>query len=423
MNINNRELFIERAKSYFKENAKDFIKLINDKATAGFFINEKKADMQTILEMIDFKYEPFKLNPKSFKCDVASISKSKAYELGLIYPQDNESSMPATLFDPTKIKLALDLCAAPGGKSINALNRLNDDVLFISNEISKKRASILSNNIERMGFDNCLITSLKPSLLTNKFKGLFDLVILDAPCSGEGMIRKYPEILDTYSLANINNCAKIQSSLLEEAYLLLNEGGQLLYSTCTFALEEDELQVANFLGKHKDMKLINNYQKLSFLDGCEGQFMALFIKDGILNHKKYRLKKATKNRIVESFIENNINIDHYYLYNHHDNYYLSLIPMLDLDIGIIRSGIYLGELKKRRFEPSYNLYRSNRLLFKYKYDLNDSEYDLFIKGESLNVNLPNNYYQVTYKNFPLGYGKVTNNELKNKYPKGLRRVV
>ena len=423
MNTKNRELFIERAKLYFKDRADEFIKLIDDKPTSGFFLNEKKADRETILSLVDFDYSPFELNPKSFKSNEESIGKSKAYELGLIYPQDNESSMPSTLFDPTNIKTAIDLCAAPGGKSINTLNKLNDDVLFISNDVSNKRASILSNNLERMGFENCLITNLKPEYLADKFEGLFDLVILDAPCSGEGMIRKYPEILDTYSTANILSIAEVQKNLLDAAYKLLNEGGQLVYSTCTFAFEEDEDQVNNFLNKYKDMKLVGDCKKLSFLDGCEGQFMALLKKDGTLVNKKYKPKKTVNNKTVASFIKDNIDIDEYYLYSHDNNYYLSLMPMPDLDRGIVRTGIYLGEVKKYRFEPAYNLYRSNKLKFKYKYDLNDDEYNKFIKGESLQVNLSNHYYQVTYKGFPLAYGKCSNNELKNKYPKGLRRVV
>lgn len=423
MNIKNKDLFIERSKQYFKDDFDEFIKLIDEKPTSGFFLNEKKADAATILSMVDFDYEPFLLNSKSFKTKNEAIGKSKAYELGLVYPQDNESSLPAFLFDNQKVHLAIDLCAAPGGKTINAINRLSSDVMFISNDISNKRASILSNNLERMGFDNCLITNLKPSYLAEKYQEMFDLVILDAPCSGEGMIRKYPEILDTYSLANIKALADTQSSLLEDAYKLLNRGGQLVYSTCTFALEEDEDQVKSFLDKHEDMKLVGDFKKVSFLDGCEGQFMALFEKQGDLEFKKYKAKKAVKNKVVDSFIKDNIDIEDYYLYSHDNNYYLSLIPMLDINGGIVRSGIYLGELKKDRFEPSYNLYRANRLKFKYQYDLNEMEYDKFVKGESLPVDLANHYYQITYQGFPLAYGKCSNNELKNKYPKGLRRVV
>ncbi len=423
MNIKNKEVFLERAKQYFKTDYDMFVSLIDLKPSSGFFLNEKKANKEIIFEVIDFDFEPFFLNDKSYYSKEESIGKSKAYELGLIYPQDVESSLPISLIEKDDIKLAIDLCAAPGGKSINAVNKLDDNVLLISNDVTYKRASILSSNIERMGFDNCIITSLKPDYLANKYEGLFDLVILDAPCSGEGMIRKYPEILDTYSITNINDLASIQKGLLESAYKLLNEGGQLIYSTCTYAYEEDEWQVDDFLKRHKCMSLIKPYKKMSFLDNTEGQFMALMKKEGSLVHKKYKYKKTVCNKIVDSFIKDNINIDAYYLYNNENNYYMSLMPILNVDNGILRCCIYLGELKKDRFEPSHSLYRTNRLDFKYKYDLSDEEYDKFIKGEELNVNLDNHYYQVTYKNLPLGFGKCSNGQLKNKYPKGLRRMV
>ena len=423
MNLKNKEIFLERAKQYFKDDYDEFVSLIDLKPSSGFFLNEKKADKDKIFELIDFGFETFKLNNKSYYSKEESIGKSKAYELGLIYPQDVESSLPISLIEKDDIYLAIDLCAAPGGKSINAINKLNDDSLLISNDVTYKRASILSSNIERMGFDNCIITSLKPDYLASKYEGLFDLVILDAPCSGEGMIRKYPEILDTYSVANINELASIQKDLLESAYRLLNEGGQLIYSTCTYAYEEDEWQVEDFLNRHKDMSLIKPYKKMSFLDNTEGQFMALMKKEGTLTHKKFKYKKPISNKLVQKFIKDNINIDNYYLYSNENNYYMSLMPILNIDNGILRCCIYLGELKKDRFEPSHSLYRTNRLDFKYKYDLSDEEYLKFISGEELSVNLDNHYYQVTYKDLPLGFGKCSNKQLKNKYPKGLRRMV
>ncbi len=423
MNLKNKEIFLERAKQYFKDDYDEFVSLIDLKPSSGFFLNEKKANKDKIFELIDFGFESFELNNKSYYSKEESIGKSKAYELGLIYPQDVESSLPISLIEKDDIYFAIDLCAAPGGKSINAINKLNDNSLLISNDITYKRASILSSNIERMGFDNCIITSLKPDYLASKYEGLFDLVILDAPCSGEGMIRKYPEILDTYSVTNINELASIQKDLLESAYRLLNEGGQLIYSTCTYAYEEDEWQVEDFLNRHKDMSLVKPYKKMSFLDNTEGQFMALMKKEGTLTHKKLKYKKPINNKLVEKFIKDNINIDNYYLYNNESNYYMSLMPILNIDNGILRCCVYLGELKKDRFEPSHSLYRTNRLDFKYKYDLSDEEYLKFISGEELSVNLDNHYYQVTYKDLPLGFGKCSNKQLKNKYPKGLRRMV
>ncbi len=434
MNTKNKEEFLNRAKLYFEKDYDKFVSLLDNKPSSGFYINEKKTSRTNIFEIIDFDYKKSNINDKSYYCLSDSIGKSKAYELGIIYPQDVESSLPLSFINASNIKTAIDLCAAPGGKSINALCKLADDCMYIANDVSYNRASILSSNLERCGFTNALVTSLKPEYLADKYKNLFDLVILDAPCSGEGMIRKYPEILDTYSLSNIENLANIQKGLLENAYDLLSEGGSLVYSTCTFAFEEDEDQIKDFLKRHSDIELINididnnssklkGTIKLSFLNNTEGQYMAIMKKKGTLSSKKYKEKKTVKNKLVESFIKDNININNYYLYSNQNNYYLSLYPLLDIEYGIVRYGIYLGELKKDRFEPSHNLYRSNILSFKNSYDLSDEEYNKFIRGDELPLNLKDGFYQVTYKELALGYGKCAKGKLKNKYPKGLRRVI
>lgn len=435
MNTKNKELFLKNINDYFGKYADRYIELMNDSVRSAFFLNEKKASRDEIFELIDFKYESSSLTNKSFYYLDNSIGKSKAYELGLIYPQDIESSLPTTFIDTDNIRMAIDLCAAPGGKSINILNRLNNDVLYIANDINYKRALILKNNLERLGLD-AIVTSNKIEYYRDNFKGLFDLVILDVPCSGEGMIRKYPEILDEYSDENIDALAYKQEILLDEAYELLNEGGKLLYSTCTYAYKEDEDQIIKFLNKHQDMKLIelpkldninklNGTIKLSPLNDTEGQFMALLIKDGHPSIKEYKYCKQIKNDLVKKFIKDNLIIDDYYLYNIKDDYYLSLKPLIKIDYNILNYGIYLGQIKNNRFEPAHNLYRSNSLKGKYKYvyELNLKEYDDFISGKELKISGDENYYLLTYKNHSLGFGKLSKGILKNKYPKGLRRVV
>ena len=184
MNTKNKELFLKNINDYFGKYADRYIELMNESVRSAFFLNEKKASRDEIFELIDFKYEGSSLTNKSFYYLDNSIGKSKAYELGLIYPQDIESSLPTTFIDTDNIRMAIDLCAAPGGKSINILNRLNDDVLYIANDINYKRALILKNNLERLGLD-AIVTSNKIEYYRDNFKGLFDLVILDVPCSGE----------------------------------------------------------------------------------------------------------------------------------------------------------------------------------------------------------------------------------------------
>ena len=429
------EVFEKRVKEYFGDKSDLFMSCMKEPCTQAFFINEAKADPETIFSIIDFPYSESKLSKESYYHNHDNIGKSKAYELGLIYPQEIAASLTSKYVDPEGIHLIVDMCAAPGGKSINILNRIKDDVLLISNDVSHNRASILSSNLERLGFDNVIVTNKKCEDLARQLADQADLVILDAPCSGEGMIRKYPEILDTYSIANIESLAKTQSQLLEEAYQMLKQSGQLVYSTCTFAFEEDEDQIASFLEKHNDMKLVSiemdsvsklkGTVKLSFLDHTEGQFFALLKKDGEGSSSHLKEMKTVKDKIVEDFIQENLLLDHYYLYKNNEHYYLSLKPLPDMKGNVLRYGIYLGDLIKKRFEPSHHLYRANSLKGKYRYtyDLDEHQYDDFVSGKEIKANLDDHYYQLTYKGIALGYGKCAKGTIKNKYPKGLRRMI
>ena len=429
------EIFEERINLYFDDQTDEFLSELNKPCTQAFFLNTKKADRDEILSLIDFPYKASEYTDDSFYHENDNIGKTKAYELGLIYPQEIAASLTSKFIDTKDVSLVVDLCAAPGGKTINVLNRLNDDVLCISNDVSHSRALTLSSNLERLGLDNVIVTNKKIEDLSKLLLNKAELVILDAPCSGEGMIRKYPEILETYSVNNILNLASIQSDLLENAYEILKPGGQLIYSTCTFAFEEDEDQISSFLERHKDMKLIDidipsssklkGTVKLTFLNNTEGQFFALLKKDGTKEKTSLPLLKSVKEKTVDAFIKENLNIDEYYLYRVNDRYYMSLRPLPDMKNNVIRYGIYLGDMIKNRFEPSHALYRSNSLKGKYRYvyDLNDKEYDIFISGNQIKTDLKDHYYLVTYQGHSLGFGKYNNGCIKNKYPKGLRRMV
>lgn len=426
--------FEDRTKLYFKDRYSEYLNELSKPCTQGFFLNTLKANKDDILSIIDFNYSKSKLTDCSFYHNCDNIGKTKAYELGLIYPQEIAASLSSTFIDTNNIKTLVDLCAAPGGKTINVLNKLDKDVLAISNDYNHQRSTILSSNLERLGIDNVIVTNKKVNDLADQLENFADLVILDAPCSGEGMIRKYPEILDDWNIKSINDLSKLQSELLEDAYRILKGNGQLLYSTCTYAFEEDENQINDFLAKHSDMHLIKIGEphsstlegtiKLSPLDNTEGQFLCLMVKVSNSESSCTKQLKSIKEKIVDVFIKENLDIDNYYLYKHNEHYYMSLIPLIDLKNNVMRYGIYVGDIVNKRFEPSHTLYRSNTLRdkFKYVYDLNDEEYDKYITGNEIRIEKDNNYYLVTYKGYSLGYGKCSNGQLKNKYPKGLRRA-
>lgn len=427
------DLYKQRVIEYFKEDANKYLELLNEPCTQGFFLNTAKASKDIILDIIDFPFKVSSLTNYSFYHSIDYIGKTKAYELGLIYPQEIAASIPSTKINADGVKLVVDLCSAPGGKTINVLNKLSSNALCICNDVSYKRALTLSSNLERLGLDNVVITSKDTNVLSKQLENCANLVILDAPCSGEGMIRKYPEILEEYSLNNINNLADIQKGLLEDAYRILKGDGQLLYSTCTYSFEEDEQQIINFLSKHDDMELVDLGEgyastlkgtiKLSPLTNTEGQFICLMHKKGD-THSSLKPLKNVKEKIVDDFIRNNLKINDYYLYKYDNRYYMSLLPLPDLKNNVVRFGIYVGDIVNKRFEPNHSFYRSNSLIGKYMhaYDLSDEEYNKYISGYELNTNLDNHYYLVTYKGLSLGFGKCSNKQLKNKYPKGLRRT-
>ena len=430
-----KELFYQRCRDYFPDDYIKFIELLKQPCTQGFFLNTRKASREKILSLIDFPYSASNLSEESFYHECDNIGKTKAYELGLIYPQEIAASLSTRYIDQNDIHLIVDMCSAPGGKTINVLNRIDNNCICICNDVSHNRALILSSNLERLGLDNVVVTNKKCDQLAEQLNNKADLVILDAPCSGEGMIRKYPEILDDYSLNNIVNLAQIQRDLLENAYDMVKEGGTLIYSTCTYAFEEDELQIKSFLEKHDDMKLIpvelkssstlSGTVKLSPLNNTEGQFFAIMRKTGSDQNTNTKYLKTAKEKIVEDFIKQNFDFDNYYLYKYKDHFYLSLIPLPDLGNNVIKYGIYLGDIVNKRFEPNHNLYRANSLIghYRYTYELNDEQYDMFISGNEIKADLSNNYYLITYKGLSLGFGKCSNNTIKNKYPKGLRRMI
>lgn len=428
------DLLLDRFKEYFDKNYEKLASLLNDNPTKGLFLNTLKANKEEILKLIDFKITPSDFNSLAYYHNNEHIGKSKAYELGLIYPQGIESSYSSTFLNMENVNLIVDMCAAPGGKSINVINHY-PNALCICNDIEYLRAKEMVKNFERLGLTNCVITSKSSKELVKDLKGNVDLVILDAPCSGEGIIRKYKDIIDEYSLKNINELSLIQKDLLEDAYALCNCDAYILYSTCTYAFEEDEKQINDFLSKHQDSKLIQlsskyNYSKmmgtikLCPLNNTEGQFIALIKVNKTCENLRLKYLKPIKNIIVDKFIKDNLLIDDYYLYKKNDSFYLSLNPLIDLKDNVIRYGIYLGDMKKDRFEPAHSLYRSIYLKnsFRYVYELCDEEYDLFVKGYEIKKSLDNHYYLLTYKNNSVGFGKVSSGVIKNKYPKGLRRL-
>ena len=369
--------------------------------------------------------------------------KSSEHVTGLIYSQEPAAQMVAQAAHPHEGMRVLDLAAAPGGKSTHLLSYLNNTGLLVSNEINNKRSKILVENIERFGARNVLVTNESAERLAKVFSSFFDLIVLDAPCSGEGMFRKQPDAMDYWSLDYPAQCATLQREILEDAVKMLANGGELVYSTCTWAPEENE-EIVDWLLDEFPLELVDLPKINGMTPGIdypetarmyphrfkgEGQFVAKFRFVG--EHKLPKLKPARSNltadqrSLWQTFQNEHLKVElKGDLQTFGDQLYLLPLGLPDLSkIKIARNGLHLGTFKKKRFEPSFALGLALQPSeVKNKLELSQQDFEVYVGGETLQIkeSLPNGWYQLLIHGNGLGFAKLANQTLKNYFPKGLR---
>ena len=347
---------------------------------------------------------------------------------------------PVTLLSVKPGDKVLDLCAAPGGKSTQIASYLKGEGFIVSNEIIPSRTKILSQNIERMGITNAIVLNENPTKLNHTFAGYFDKILVDAPCSGEGMFRKNDEALKEWSVENVNMCAARQDEILDCAADMLKSGGTMVYSTCTFSREEDEDCMTRFMARHPDYEMISAGKLFPHRVRGEGHFMAALKKTGSSRAEGYsmtgRIKASLLNReqisALDDFTGSVIKDGKSYpgsfgdrLVLFGDNLYL--VPDDCFGLGglkILRAGLQLGSFIKGRFEPAHAWAMALKLgqaanVVNITYD----EAKSFIAGMTLNMEGKKGWYLVCYSGISLGWGKLSGGILKNHYPRGLRRAL
>lgn len=438
--------FLDRMKNLVPD-YEGFVESYSQQPVKSFFINTNKISEQDFLSQCDWSIKQYAEGWKL--CEDIKVGKTPEHHAGMIYMQELSAMMPVTFLPLNEDDWVLDLCAAPGGKSIQVANKIPKGVL-VSNEIVKSRANILKSNIERMGFSNVIVSNNEPKLLEKCFGGVFDAVVVDAPCSGEGMFRKEEDAILNWSQANIDACAVRQSAILETANKLLKQNGYLLYSTCTFSMEEDEMVVADFCSKHNYEVIPLSYTgavncvKLDGFDtdNClrfyshkfdgEGQFVALLKKlestTKFINGQQYfkpLQRFPTEFKTFKTFCEQYLNDCDYIvnntIYNNNTIYYVANKQIAESGLNLINCGVVVGEIVKNRFEPNHNFVSCFGNQFKQVLDVDLQDANKFIKGETLSCSL-DGYVAVRFKSVVLGFGKVSSGVLKNHYPKGLRNV-
>lgn len=397
--------------------------------------------------------EPVDWCPFGYYYEDHEPGKSVLHDLGAYYIQEASAMLPVTLLDINDSgQKVLDLCAAPGGKTTQIADLMNERGLLVANEIIPSRAAILSENIERMGVTNALVINEEPDALTTRFMGYFDRILVDAPCSGEGMFRKHPEATQQWSLDNVKMCAKRQDMILDYAADMLNDGGLIVYSTCTFSSEEDEGSIERFLSRHPDFAVEKMHRIFPHTHKGEGHFAAVLTKitgaetadcnynsaSKTKNAEPLRFSKIPRERInlLNDFIESTLSPECKYrqqitddpghLLPFGESIYLAPEIMPDIrGLKVLRAGLRLGSFKKMRFEPDHALSHALRYedaLCAVNLDANSEEAKKYITGLTLSCDASvKGWCLVCVEHLGLGWGKASGGVIKNHYPRGLRR--
>ena len=398
------------------------------------------------------------------------------HEMGLYYIQEPSAMSAAALLAPKPGMRVLDLCAAPGGKSTQLATYLGDSGLLVSNEINTQRSRILSQNIERMGIKNAIVTNEDSFVLASHFPGFFNAIQVDAPCSGEGMFRKLPEAIEQWSMENVAICAARQKEILDNAAVMLKPGGVIVYSTCTFSKEENEDVIEYFLERHPDFTLEEMERFWPHKVDGEGHFVAKLVRRGSVNElgadydlcedscnkvedtglkadRKTKKNKNSKNRknetkpaltkenmkLLTEFLDETISEDMAaWIKNSRLVMFgeqLYRLPDMEVDIKglkVQRAGLHIGEFKKQRFEPSHSLalaLKLNDAKNVVKLTCDNPQTIGFFNGQSVilsdeqAVECKKGWALVCVDGYTAGWGKVNGTQVKNHYPKGLRNKI
>lgn len=449
--MNLPEKYLEKAKLMLKDGFEDYIKSFSQPPLKGMRINTLKCDINTLKSNFNFLQNPSKFceNLYVLPTDTPKLGNHPFHHAGAFYLTEPSASAAVTALKVSPNDMVLDLCAAPGGKTVQIAANLSDNGLLVSNEYVTSRTSALVSNVERCGIKNCIVTSSHPDLLCERFENFFDKILVDAPCSGEGMMRKEAAAIENWSQENVNECHIRQLKILNSADKALKCGGYLLYSTCTFSYEENEQTIAKFLEEHTNYVLCEipkfgqdgykefapNTENIEFTQhifpshGGEGHFVALLKKiDGEDKATINTFETDDKNKQIKIFKEFFAQIFTDELKGEiisvGDRIYITP-KIFDLKgINVIRSGVFAGQFQKNRFVPSHALFAASYNAKQYiNFKPDDILLEKFLHGEEIPCDEAfSGFVAVKVCNIPLSFGKASGGRLKNHYPKGLRKL-
>jgi len=444
-----------------------FVASYREGRTHGLRVNTLKITPMELTRRLGLAPDPVPWCPEGFYCDeTAQPGKHPYHAAGLYYLQEPSAMAAATLLDPQPGERVLDLCAAPGGKTTHLAQRMGDRGLLVANEIHPARVKALVVNLERFGVKNALVLNESPDRLAARFAGYFDRILVDAPCSGEGMFRKDPDTIREWDEGQLEPHARRQLAILRSAAAMLRPGGRLVYSTCTFAPEENERVIARFLDEHPSFDLVAPPPAPHFAPGRpewadgresltravrlwphrvrgEGHFLALLEKradaDAQLSaahaaqgQRRTRMRPAGavaeavslfrrfESEALTRTVEGDFALVGAFLYRLPDGH--GDLPDLG-GLRIVRFGWPLGAVKKDRFEPGHVLalgLPGDAFRRRADFAADDPAVRAYLRGEVLPRAGEAGWTVVTVDGYPLGWGKQVGGQLKNHYPKGWR---
>lgn len=423
------EQFIQRMKKQLPQNEWEaFFSCYEKSPLKGVRLNVLKGDRYALKEKISFLTKPVPWEENGYYSSEEKPGASVWHAAGLFYSQEPSAMSAAPLLEVKKGETVLDLCSAPGGKGTQLAAAMQGEGLLVLNEPVLSRAKILSQNVERLGVKNAVVLNELPEKLSERLVGCFDKILVDAPCSGEGMFKKNAEeALEEWSEENVALCAKRQKTILSHAVKMLKKGGRLVYSTCTFSEEEDEGQIRRFLSEYPDMRLLKEEKFYPHKIEGEGHYVALLEKtDGEENALK--IKKPTVSKEAEKAyreFEKKFFKTPFATRLHEANGVLYQLPDGVFDwqgLHALRVGVRLGEATGGRFEPAHALAMClKKEECKNVVDVRLAEAEKYLRGETLTSDGENGWCLVCAEGYPLGLGKTVDGTVKNHLPKGLRK--
>lgn len=444
--------FENRMKNLLGDEFEDYKNSLEEEPVKSFRVNTDKISLEDFNKINIFNTEKIPYSPTGFYFNFDKIGNHPYHHAGMIYVQEPGAMAPAECLPLESDWVVLDMCSAPGGKSTQLRNKLGENGILVSNEIIPSRCKILTSNVERLGLKNTITTCMDSGRLARLYPETFDFIMIDAPCSGEGMFRKEQIAIDEWSKENVEKCATRQMEILENATKCLKNGGYIIYATCTFSLEENEMLIDEFLNNHPEFELLRVNEEVEkntsdgiFFDGCkskninftrrayphknkaEGQFMALLHNTDPEIQTKFSKNTKSNNvkidKTVFEFLDSTLTTyDKTSVKMNNDTPIYFTGDFDTTKATVYMKGVTIGEVKKNYIQPHHQFFMAMGDSFKRKIELlaDSDEIKKYLHGEEFDISCENGWAVVMLDGCSLGGVKVVNGRAKNHYPKGLR---